>query len=136
MAPVTERRQHRRYPTAWVYYESKASEKRGPFPVVNASENGLYLAMEDRPAVGSTLIIDLVVEGRTLLLIGDVVRHLRARPGAPMPGRVGLKLTTKPENWAEIVKALKDDDSALGKWWLSAGIAVVAAGVAIFFLTR
>ena len=113
---MTERRQSARHATAWVYYVGEGNENGGRFPVVNASEDGLYLAMEDRPELGSSLIIGVVIESRTLLLVGDVVRHVQAPP-APMPGGVGLKLTTKPKGWGALVESLQFEDSQpmLGK---------------------
>ena len=76
---MTERRQSARYSTAaWIYYLAKTGNKGGPFQVVNASDDGLYLATEERPKMGTALMIEVVVEGRTLMVVGEVVRHIDA----------------------------------------------------------
>ena len=100
---MTERRQSVRHPTAGVYYMTNASEKVGPFRVADASEDGLFLETTDRPGLGSILIIEVAVDDRTFRIIGNVVRHIAARSGAQSLGGVGLKITVKPKDWAEIV---------------------------------
>ena len=103
---MTERREHPRFATACVFYVSRAGEKNGPFVVVDASESGLYLAMQERPEVGMTVVIETRIGDRFVLLIGEVVRHVDGTPGTPMPAGIGLKLTAKPKDWAELVKGL------------------------------
>ena len=106
---MTERRGATRYPSNWVSYLPKTGEKGGPFQVINASEDGLFLAMAVLPKMGTTLIMEVVVGGKAMMVAGQVVRHIDAVPGAPMPGGVGLKLTTKPKNWTEIIKRLESE---------------------------
>ena len=101
-----ERRQAIRYPANWQGFLPRTGKKGGPFRVVDASETGLFIAMEVLPKMGTHLIIEVIIGGQAVMVAGNIVRHMTTPDGAPMPSGVGLELTRKPDNWKDLISLL------------------------------
>ncbi|MDZ4697028.1 MAG: PilZ domain-containing protein [Deltaproteobacteria bacterium] len=102
---MSERRDSARYPTAWT---GRLGDRRTSMRVVDASEDGIFLAMSPVPTLGTNLIIEVVVDGQPHIVAGAVVRIIPANPETGTPSGVGLKLFRKPHKWEEMVAQLAD----------------------------
>lgn len=102
---ASDRRDSTRYPTTWVGSLPNAQDQ---IRVVDVSEGGLFLAVQPAPPLGTSVMIELVISGKSMLLTGEVVRQVNAPPGAPMPSGVGLRLTRKPDEWRALVRQLNE----------------------------
>lgn len=100
---MSERRDSARYPTAWT---GRLGDRRTGLHVVDASEDGIFLAMSPVPTLGTNLIIEVVVDGSPHIVAGMVVRQVPANPVTGTREGVGLKLFRKPQKWQEMVAKL------------------------------
>ena len=101
----SDKRKWPRYPTEWRAHVAKRGEKGGTYRVVNASEGGLFLAMEDPPEVSTWLIVEVDDGNASPVVAGEVAHRKIEAAGATLNG-VGVELLLKPEAWGKIVEGL------------------------------
>lgn len=95
-----EKRRWPRYPTKWRAIVPLTDASRASLRVLNASEGGLFVAMNNPPAVRAWMVVEVDLGHKRVTLAGEVVhRHLE-------PGGVGVELMLRPKEWKELVESL------------------------------
>ena len=108
-----DERKSPRYSTQWRAHVSWGDHV-GIFPVVNASEEGLFVAMADSPAVSTHLVVVVEAGNSSIVVVGEVAnRHIK-RGGAAKPSGFGLAMLLKSDAWEGAVKGLTVGDTPSG----------------------
>ncbi len=104
MRMLSESRRSPRYQTPWraLVPLTDANVMVTPGRVLNASLDGLFIAMKDPPEVGQLIVAEIDAASTTVMVTGNVV-HRQAEfvePGC------GLLLVQKPAVWDTLVRRL------------------------------
>jgi hypothetical protein len=69
--------------------------------IVNASEGGMFIALDPPPDVGTQLVIEIPASAGepAMVVAGRVARRVLAPLGAPMPSGVGVEIANRTPEW-------------------------------------